>query len=80
MAIYDVVRTASGHGLEQVCPGKLEVGSVQHNYWFHGLTTDGTYLYATALVHREDDPKQVDQGALFRILPKKNAPQVAIAH
>jgi len=78
--IYEVVRTASGHGLKQVCPGKLEVGSVQHNCWFHGLTTDGTYLYATALVHPEDDPKKVDHGALFRILPKTNAPEVAIAH
>ena len=78
--IYEVVRTVSGHGLEQVCPGKLEVGSVQHDCWFHGLTTDGTCLYATALVHPEDDPKKVDHGALFRIFPKTNAPEVAIAH
>jgi len=78
--IYEVVRIASGHGLEQICPGKLEVGSVRHDCWFHGLTTDGTCLYATALIHSEDDPKKVDHGAFFRILPRKNAAEVAVAH
>jgi len=78
--IYEVVETASGHGLEQVCPGKLEVGSIQHKCWFHGLTTDGTNLYATATVHPDGDPKKMDHEALFRILPKKNVPEVSVAH
>ena len=74
------MRTASGHGLEQLVAGRLEVGAVQHKCWFHGLTTDGTHLYATATVHPEGDPKKMEHEALFRILPKKNAPEVAIAH
>jgi hypothetical protein len=34
--IYEVVSTASGHGPQQIVPGMLEVGSVQHKCWFHG--------------------------------------------
>jgi hypothetical protein len=77
--IYEVVRTVSGHGLEQVVPGLLSLGALQHKCWFHGLTTDGTYLYATATVHPEGDPQKMDHEALFRILPKKNAPEVSVA-
>ena len=78
--IYEVARTASGHELRQVVPGLLEVGSAERICWFHGLTTDGTYLYATAAVHAEGDPKKLEYGALFRILPKKDASEVSIAH
>lgn len=77
--IYEVIRTASSYGLQRIAPGMLEVGSVQHNCWFHGLTTDGTYLYATAAVHLEGDPLKADYGALFRILPKEKAPEVSVA-
>jgi hypothetical protein len=77
--IYEVVRTASGHGLQRIVLGMLEIGSARHNCWFHGLTADGTYLYATAAVHLEGDPEKTEYGALFRILPKENAPEVSIA-
>ncbi len=77
--IYEVVRTSSGHGVEQVVPGLLAVGAVQHKCWFHGLTTDGTYLYTLAAVHPDNHPLKMSHEALFRILPKKHAPEVSVA-
>lgn len=78
--IYEVVRSASGYELTQILPGFLEVESTLHTCWFHGLTSDGNYLYATAAVHLEGDQRKTDLGALFRILPRSATPEVAVVH
>lgn len=78
--IYEVVKAASGFEVRQIVPGILEVGSTRHSCWFHGLTSDGNYLYATAAVHLQGNPNKTDFGALFRILPQGAGVQVAIAH
>ena len=78
--IYEVVKTSSSYDIKQIVPGILKVDSNSYDCWFHGLTTDGKYLYATSAVHLEGDPQKTDYGALFRILPHQDTANVSIAH
>jgi len=80
--IYEVKKSESGYGLEQIIHGLLEVDSSKPSYpcLFTGLTTNGRHLFATAAVHLEGNIRKTDFGALFRILPGEGQPEVAIAH
>lgn len=83
--IYEVVKNGEHYDVKQIVPGVVELNSPELHVTrpvscqFLGLTTDGTYLYATARVNFELSLAHIDAGALVRILPSKDPVEVAIA-
>lgn len=78
--IYEIVKAASGYAVDRIVAGTLEIGSTRYPCAFDGLTSDGTCLYASATVHLQGKPTQIDYGALFRILPRADSVEVSVAH
>ncbi|MFZ0257536.1 MAG: hypothetical protein WAN46_18275 [Gammaproteobacteria bacterium] len=78
--LYELHKNRSGYEVSQIVSGTLNVGSSEYDGWFHGLTTDGRYLYATCAVHLEGKPTKTDYGALFRVLPTAHPVEVSVAY